>query len=80
VSILTWTILFIATSLWWKWIISWGGAQWLEGWKSFFLIEWFALDWSAEQIRFYAVIVWVLSTIWFLVGLFIPEVRGSLLF
>ncbi|TCS40991.1 hypothetical protein [Reinekea marinisedimentorum] len=71
-----WIFLYAATTLWWKWIISWGGAKWLEGWKSFFLVEWFAWGWRAEQIRFHAVVIWVLSTLWFLVGLFIPDVRG----
>lgn len=48
--------LYAVTSLFLKWIISWGGAKWIEGWRSFFLIDWFALDWTAEQIRFYALL------------------------
>ena len=47
-----WCLLFILESLYCWWIIGYGGAKWIEGWKSFFLIEWFALDWNAEQIRF----------------------------
>ncbi len=52
-----------------------GGAKWIEGWKSFFLIEWFALDWNAEQIRMYVLIIWVASLIWFILGVIKPELR-----
>lgn len=68
-------LLYLLNSLFWKWIISWGGAQFLEGWKSFFIIDWFAWGWTAEQIRLYALVVWVFSTLFFLVGLFRPEWR-----
>lgn len=52
-----------------------GGAKWIEGWKSFFMIEWFALDWTAEQIRLYVLIIWLFSVIWFIVGAIKPELR-----
>jgi hypothetical protein len=29
-----WVASFIGTSLFWKWILSWGGAEWLEGWRA----------------------------------------------
>lgn len=76
-SITVWIVLYVLNSFWWKWIISWGGAQWVEGWKSFLLIEWFALDWNAEQIRLYALCTWVLSTLWFIAGMLVPGLRGS---
>ncbi|WP_227501946.1 hypothetical protein [Psychrobacter sp. TB2] len=57
------------------WIIGYGGAKWIEGWKSFFMIEWFALDWTAEQIRLYVLIIWLFSVIWFIVGVIKPELR-----
>lgn len=72
---LIWIALFIAQSLFWKWIVSWGGAEYLEGWKAFFVLDWFAARWSAEQIRLYALACWILSVLWFLVGLFIPDLR-----
>ncbi|GAB6388986.1 hypothetical protein [Stutzerimonas marianensis] len=68
-------LLYLVSSLFWKWVISWGGAQWLEGWKSFFIIDWFAWVWTAEQIRLYALVAWVFSTLFFLLGLFKPEWR-----
>jgi hypothetical protein len=70
-----WIASFAATSLFWKWILSWGGAEWLEGWKAFFVIDWFAARWSAEQIRLYALLAWIVSGIWFAVGLVHPEYR-----
>lgn len=67
--------MYLLSSLFWKWIISWGGAQWLEGWKSMLFLDWFTWSWNAEQIRLYAVVIWAFTTIFFLVGLFKPEWR-----
>jgi len=39
------------------------------------MIEWFALDWTAEQIRLYVFIIWLFSVIWFIVGVIKPELR-----
>ena len=39
------------------------------------LIGWFSLDWTAEQIRLYVLIIWIIETIWFVVGLFQPSLR-----
>lgn len=47
----------------------------VEGWASFWLIHWMAPSWSAEQIRLYALCILVFQAIWFLVGLFKPELR-----
>lgn len=57
------TALYALTMLWWKWILSWGGAERLEGWQSFWLIDWFAAAWSAEQIRLYAWLMLGVETI-----------------
>ena len=70
-----WLLLFIVNSLYCCWIIGFGGARWIKGWKSFFLIDWFALDWNAEQIRMYMLIIWVASLIWFILGVIKPELR-----
>jgi hypothetical protein len=64
-----WIASYVGTSLFWKWVLSWGGAEWLEGWRAFFVIDWFAARWSAEQIRLYALFCWIGSTVWFVVGL-----------
>lgn len=70
-----WIATFATTSLFWKWILSWGGAEWLEGWKAFFIIDCFAALWSAEQIKLYALLCWIASGIWFGIGLAYPEYR-----
>ncbi|MBL4833675.1 MAG: hypothetical protein JKY26_06830 [Pseudomonas sp.] len=72
-----WIFLYALNSLFWKWIISWGGAAWVEGWKSFFLISWLAPRWSAEGIRLFAVVLWFFITLWFVAGLFSVNVRNS---
>ncbi|XID75285.1 hypothetical protein ACF3NA_01660 [Alkanindiges sp. WGS2144] len=74
-SVSLWIIIYVLNSLWWKWILSWSGAQWLEGWKAWFFLEWFTADWQAEQIRFYALLMWILTTLWFVVGLIAPAAR-----
>ena len=75
ISLFNWILIFVLSSIWWKWILSWGGAHAIEGIKSWFIIGWFAGHWTAEQIRLYALCVWVLQTLWFTVGLFVPEAR-----
>ena len=74
-SLTLWFLLFIIQSIYCWWIIGYGGAKWIEGWKSFFMIDWFALDWTAEQIRLYVLIIWGFSVIWFIVGVIKPELR-----
>lgn len=74
-SIVNWIVLYLIQCIFYKWIISWGGAQYLEGWKAWFSLGWFTLDWNSEQIRLYALILWIGATIWFLMGLFAPELR-----
>ncbi|NHB58302.1 hypothetical protein G9F32_09760 [Acinetobacter sp. 194] len=72
---LHWILLYICQSIIFKWIISWGGARWLEGLKSAVFLGWMTWDWNAEQIRFYILIIWILYSIWFVVGLFFPSLR-----
>ena len=59
------------------WILRWGGAQWLEGtFSSGLVISWLASRWTAEGIRAFVLLSFVLTAIWFVVGLFVPEARG----
>ncbi|HBL97881.1 hypothetical protein [Psychrobacter pacificensis] len=74
-SLSLWFMLFILETVYCCWIIGYGGAKWIEGWKSFFMIDWFALDWTAEQVRLYVLIIWGFSVIWFIVGVIKPELR-----
>lgn len=79
IILLLWIILYILISLLHKWIISWGGAKTLEGWKSFFVLGWFSLDWNSEQIRFYSLISWLIFTIIFVIGCFNAQFRTAYL-
>lgn len=77
-SILTWILIYLGLSLFYLWVLRWGGAEWMEGWKSIFFIDWFrSVEWSSEQIRLYMLLCWIGSSIWFLIGLFSPVCRLS---
>jgi hypothetical protein len=70
-----WISCYLLASLFWKWLYSWGGAEMIEGWKSFLVLGWFGPLLDAEMIRLYALIMWLLGTIWFVAGIFFPELR-----
>jgi len=75
VEIAVWVIVYLCSALFWLWVLKWGGAEWLEGWKAWGVIGWFAGHWSVEQIRFYALILFIFESIWFCVGVVYPEAR-----
>lgn len=37
--------------------------------------EWLVSDLNAEQLRAYALLVWIVSGVWFILGIFVPEFR-----
>lgn len=75
-DLLTWTAFFALGSLFWSWILFWGGAEWLEGSLfSALLVSSRAPEWSAAGIRIFAAGAWLCELIWFLAGLFSPDVR-----
>ena len=39
------------------------------------IFDWLVADLNSEQIRAYALFFWIISGIWFLLGIFIPELR-----
>lgn len=69
-----WIVLYIFISLTCKWILSWGGADIIKGWKSIFFLDMEA-DWNKEQLRAMALFTWIGFTILFIVGLIFPEYR-----
>ena len=69
-----WICLYIFISLTCKWILSWGGANAIKGWKSIFFLDMEA-DWNKEQLRAMALFTWIGFTILFIVGLIFPEYR-----
>ena len=73
--LLVWIAYYLLISVFSRWIISWGGASRVEGWLSFIVIGWFALDWRAEQIRLFVLLMWIVSTFVFIYGLFNPAFR-----
>lgn len=73
-----WILLFAANSAFFLWVLRWGGAEWMEGWRSLFFIDWFRAPlWSAEMIKLYVLLCWIGHAIWFLLGIFMPAVRGG---
>jgi hypothetical protein len=71
-----WVLGYIVDLLFSLWVLRWGGARWLEGtFASAFLISWFAPRWSAEGIRLFVLLSFLVTTGWFVVGLLVPETR-----
>lgn len=72
-----WVIMYILDLLFWLWIIFWGGAERLE--RSFLasLISIFAVEWEAEQIKFFGWLMLIITTGIFIVGLLFPDMRLS---
>jgi hypothetical protein len=71
-----WIGLFVLNSLFWSWILFWGGAERLEGsFLAALLVHLRASAWSAEGIKLFALLSWLISGFWFLIGLFSGEVR-----
>jgi len=63
-------ISFLAyTALCW-WIVFWDGAEVLEGWRAGLLFDWTAAVLTAAELRFGAVISWLLALIFGLITYF----------
>jgi hypothetical protein len=74
--LLEWVGLFGAESLFWVWVIFWGGAERLEGtFTSGVLIDYLAPRWTAEGIKMFAALIWLFSGVWFVWGCFSPDLR-----
>lgn len=61
---------FAAYSAFCYWVIFLEGATVLEGWKSFFLFDWFAASLTAQELKFYVGISWIGSLVLLLVATF----------
>ena len=71
-----WVLIYFAVSLTCKWILSWGGADYIKGWKSIFFFNMGSPeDWNTEQLRAMALFIWIGFTILFVIGLIYPEFR-----
>lgn len=75
-SLIEWIITYLILLLFWLWVIKWGGAERLEGtFTSGMLIHIFAIRWSALGIKLFASVSLIISTIFFSIGIFFPELR-----
>ncbi len=71
-SIFLWIIIYLLISLFVKWVVSWGGASFLDSWSTFWdQFHSFPEESGTEnEIKAFAKIIWVIITIMFFVGLF----------
>jgi hypothetical protein len=75
-SLGAWVVSYAGDLLFSLWILRWGGAERLEGtFASGFLISGWAPRWDAEGIKLFVLLSLLGTTVWFLVGLFVPEAR-----
>ncbi len=75
-EIVLWTVEYILNLLFWLWILRWGGAEFLEGrFLSGILVNIFAINWSSEGIKLFALLIIIGSTILFILGLIHPDFR-----
>jgi hypothetical protein len=76
-STVSWIFWYVADVLFWTWIIFWGGAKLLEGtWVSGCLLSIFPIDWDADGIKAFAWLSLFVSSVYFILGLIKPELRG----
>lgn len=62
--------------IFWLWVVRWGGAEWLEGsFLSGFLINLRAPYWDSGGIKLFGWLMLIVSSIWFVVGVFVPGMR-----
>ena len=61
---------FLLYSVFCYWAIFMDGAETLEGWKSFFLFDWFAASLTAQELKFHIGISWLASLVGTLIILF----------
>ncbi len=75
-ELIAWIFAYSLNLLICLWIVRWGGAEWLEGtFLSGFLLNIFAPRWNADGIKLYIWLTLLISSVWFVLGLFWPEIR-----
>ncbi len=71
-----WILIYALDCIVTKWIISWGGASYIQGWKTWLFFSSFqSEEWTKGQIIMMAWFFWIAFSIVFLIGLFNPEFR-----
>ena len=75
-SLPEWIISYIALTIFWLWIVRWGGAEWVEGkFISGFLVHIWAVTWSAEAIKVFAWGALIINTVLFALGIIFSDFR-----
>ncbi len=54
---------FLVYSAFCYWVVFMDGADVLEGWKSFFLLGWFAAALTPDELRFYVGLSWLVGLV-----------------
>jgi len=74
---LLWIVSYVVLTLFWLWIIRWGGAEWIEGRLiSGFLVNIWAVTWTAEGIKFFGWGALVINTVLFVLGMIWSDFRN----
>ena len=75
-SIGWWIIIYLSNLVFWLWVALWGGAERLDdSFIVYFIITHVRRRWEAESLKLLAWVSIIGSSIWFVMGLFLPEVR-----
>jgi hypothetical protein len=57
-----WLLLYVANTAFTWWVVWGGGSSWLEGWRSWLVVDWlFSYSWNHEQIGLYTLICWLVT-------------------
>jgi hypothetical protein len=71
-----WTGSYVLNTLFWLWVVRWGGAEWLvEQLSSVLLISALVPRRTVAVIKLLGWVILVTTRVWFLVGLFFPGAR-----
>lgn len=75
-SVWLWVGLFAGITLFTTWVVLGSGASWLEeNWLAALLIDIHSVHWTAEQLRLYLGLAWLLYLAWFVFGLIDADSR-----
>lgn len=70
-----WVISYLVLLALWGWILFLRGAEFLEGSFLADFFDWFSWKMDAEAIKLVTWIMLIVTTIWFVVGVFVPTAR-----
>lgn len=70
-----WVCLYVLGLFVWRLINYWGGAELLERVDNIPILGWFLGNNSAEPTKLAVTGMMIIFTIWFVVGVFVPEAR-----